>query len=90
MAGHNMKESLSISSSSLLEAQSVSLSSCTTPTTHRAGKQAVTDSAQNKLDIEQQENTADLQGTLLRTITQLMHQPQQQVRKRRPMSTLLT
>jgi hypothetical protein len=32
------------------------------------------------LDVEQQECTADLQGTLLKTITQLMHQPQQQVR----------
>jgi hypothetical protein len=80
MAGKNIQEILPVSSS-VVAAQEASLSSSLTPTvTPRALKSvAASETTPKKSEADQQESTADLQGTLLRTITQLMHQPQQQV-----------
>ena len=79
IAVQSVKESSTVSSVQS-DSQLVSVTSNVThPSVSKAVKIAATETTPKKSDVEQLECTADLQGTLLKTITQLMHQPQQQV-----------
>jgi hypothetical protein len=79
VSGRSSQEILPVSSS-VVAAQDANTANRTPSVTQRAAKSvASAETTPKKSDADQQESTADLQGTLLRTITQLMHQPQQQV-----------